>query len=815
MSLLIGYKTLYGMFTNPFKTALRHFRQQKLYTTLNIFGLALGVSCLLLAVTYWLDERSFDQFHENQEHLYRVTTSLIDRGNGDRILSGGTGQVQGAAFKEAVPEVRDYVRLLGGDIYGDVRHEKEVLNLQWLYVDDNFFELFTFPMIQGNPSTALEEINSIVLSESTALRFFNTTDAVGKLLHLDAEPSANRLGNKPLLVTAVVADPPANSSIQFDMLLPFRFLQLSFDDKNWLNAYLGTFVLLDEKADLEATVNKFNQVYAENAPAQIEQQGFDPKIRYGLQPLSDMHLNMLLGGDSWHEGGTVGESKPVYSNLFFGIAFFIFLLAGINFVNINIAGSLNRAKEVGIRKITGGSRWTLMGQFMGEAAILCGFSLVLALLLTTALLPFFNTLADKQIPFAIFLDWKFGLGLFLIFGVATLLSGLYPAVVLSAFRPAEVLYNRSRSLGQFRIGKALVVLQFSLAFILAVATIVFYSQMEFIHEKQLGYEPDYIVRAQVLGNRKLEPIKQFLANEIARKDGFEGVSFGGEFGNNALDTKIGDRTIQAVYQSADRNFLPVMEIPLQLGQNFTSENSREVLVNEAFVREAGLENPIGTFVHLHENYVDWEEPSQIVGVVADYHYESLHRPIRPLALYQLPRHSGDIWLKINKEKSREALQAFEELYHQAMPEASYRYRFLSDLNAREYAQEQRWQKIVSIATVLALLICCLGLFGIAHLNTVQRTKEIGIRKVLGASITGLVGLLSRDFLKLVLIALVIGSPVAYYLMQRWLEGFAYRVDIAWWTFVLAGVVAMVLAFLTVGSQCVRAAQVNPVESLQH
>lgn len=803
------------MYTNYLKTALRHFAHHKLNTLLNLSGLAMGVACLLLAVAYWLDERSYDNFHENSDQLYRITTKLIEREGDPPRNTGGTGQVQGPAFKEAVPEVLDYVRLLGGDVVGDVRHEEEVLKLQMVFADDNFFDLFTFPVLQGNPETALEELNSVVLSESTARRFFDSVNVVGTLLHLDADPSARRLGHKPMMVTAVVKDPPANSSIQFDILLPFRFLQLSFDDKNWLNAYLGTFVLLDERAERNATLAKFNQIYAEQAEAQLLEASYDPRISYGLQPITDMHLNMLLDGNGWHEGGTVGESKPIYSQLFFGIAFFIFLLAGINFVNINIASSLRRAKEVSIRKITGSSRRRLLIQFLGEAALLCGFSLLLALILTVVTLPAFNNLADKQITLAGFFSWKFGAGLLLIFILTTVLSGLYPAIVLSAFQPGDVLHNRNRSLGQSRLGRGLVVLQFSLAFLLAVATVVFQSQMQFIYQKDLGYQPNYVISSNIRGNREYEPVHQFLRNETARDDVFEGISFGGKFGHQSQEINVEDRKIRAVHQSVDRHFLSVMEIPLRLGQHFTAENKREVIVNEAFVRAAGLKEPIGASVRLHPNYTDWEEPMQIVGVVADYHFESLHKPIQPLALYQLPRHRDVIWLKIRKDKSQEALQTFEDLYRKAMPDASYEFYFLTDLNAREYDRERRWQKIIGLAAGLALLICCLGLFGISHLQTARRTKEIGIRKVLGATTVGLVRLLSKDLLRLVVLALVLSSPLAYYLVNSWLEGFAYRVDIFWWVFALAALVAIGVAFFTVSFHCLRAARANPVESLSN
>lgn len=810
----LGYKS-YAMNINYFKTSIRHFTRQKLTTLINISGLALGVTCLLLAVLYWVYERGYDRFHQQSDQLYRITTSLVERQGGDYKRTGGTGQVQGPAFKASVPEVLDYVRLLGGDIYGDVRYEDKVQKLQMLFVDDNFLELFDFPAIQGDPATALEEINAVVISERTALRFFNTTDAVGKLLHLDADPSAKRLGFKPMQVTAVVKDPPANSSIQFDVLFPFRFLQLSFDDKNWLNAYLGTFVLLDEQADLTATVQKFDRIYAENAAAQLKEINYDPDISYGLQPIADLHLNSLIDEGSWQEGGTVNGSKPAYSNLFFGIACFIFLLAGINFVNINLASSLKRAREVGIRKIIGSSRRRLIAQFMGEAALLCGFSLFMALLLTVLLLPAFNTLADKAIPLDYLVSWQFGVGLFGVFAGTTLVSGLYPAVVLSSFKPGEVLYNRNQSIGQFRMGKGLVVLQFSLAFLLAVSTMVYQSQLSFIYRKDLGYDPGLIVRTNIEGNREYAAIKQLLSNEIGRSKAFAGIAFGGDYNREPAATDIGEQTIQSVYQSVDQNYLSVLGIKLQQGRNFNTADNREILVNETFVREAGLKDPIGAAVQLHPDFGEGTEPYQIVGVMTDYHYKSLHQPIQPIVLYQRPWRNSGIWLKIRPGDSQRALREFETLYQKAMPGASYTFHFLTDLVAREYEREQRWKQIISIAAGLALLICCLGLFGISYLHVTQRTKEIGIRKILGATTAGLVRLLSGNFLKLVLFGLIISTPVAYYLLGQWLRGYAYRVEISGWIFVWSGVVSVSLALAAVSIHCIRAARANPVESLSN
>lgn len=804
------------MINMNFNLALRHLAHQKQYATLNVIGLAAGLACMLLAVLYWQDERRYDLFHEKTPQLFRVTAASISRETGNLEKTGGTRQVHGPAFKAEIPEIQAMTRLLGGDIKGDVRYEDHASKLQMLFVDDNFLEVFSFPLLHGNPATALKEINAIVLTEASALKLFGTTDALGKLLHLDADPSAERLGNKPMVVTGVVKDPPAQSSVQFEVLLPMRFMQLSFTDEAWLGGYLGTFVHLQQSADIQQINTKLDAVFEKYAGAEIKASGFDPQVHHSLQNIADIHLNPLDGvWNNWNECGVSGGSRPIYSNLFLGIAFFILLLASINFVNISIAASFGRAKETAVRKLNGSSRTSIFGQFMGESALLCGLTFAIALLFCCAVLPVFNDLADKKIVLRDAFDWKLAAGFALVFLLNVSLSGLYPAWLLSSFAPVEVLYSRNRSLRQLRTGKALVVLQFALAFLLAVATVIFWVQMDFIQRKDLGYQPELVVQTYISGNRDTRPIEQFLQNETARYPCFEGISYGTQFGNSGMETTVeGHRKIRAVYQDADPSFLSVMGIRLREGANFTAPNSREVLVNETFVRESGLQNPIGSQVVLHEDYAGGPAPYTIAGVLADFHFESLRKPVQPLVLFQTTQWGGGVWLKINREKSAEALAVFEKLYHQAMPGAVYEWHFMSALNARAYDREQRWKNIIGIAAALALLICCLGLFGLSHLSAAQRAKEVSIRKVAGASVADIVLLLTGHFLILVLIAMALATPVALLVMQQWLADFAYRIEIKAWMFAAAGAVAVTIALLTVGYQSVKAALADPVQALR-
>lgn len=798
------------MLKSYFKIAFRNLLKNKTLSFINIIGLAVGICCVLLAILYWKDERSYDQFHKNNPNLYRITTKQVENKGDQPSVSGGTGQVQGPAFKAQVPEILEYTRLLGGGISADYRTNEKLLKLTLLFADDTFFDVFSYKLIHGDPKTALKELNSVVITEATALKFFNSTNVIGRQFNMEADPSAQRLG-KPLIITGVVQNLPKHSSIQFEILHPFRFLQLSFEDKNWLNSYLGTFIVLVPGADIEKVVQKFNHIYSKNAPAQIKDTGHDPKISYGLQPITDIHLNSYTATGNSSEGGVLNGSKPAYSYLFLGIAFFILLMASINFINISIASSLKRVKEVGIRKITGSSKFQIILQFVGESAILCIIAFVLALVLAQTTLPVFNKLTDKQIAWQDF-DMRLSIWFFLLLISNIVLTGFYPAYILSNFKPAETLYNKQKISRKNIFGQSLIVIQFSLSVFLIVASIVFYSQMKFIKTKDLGYKPHQVIRTGIAGNREYKPIQKFLKNEIAKEPSIFQISFGGPMGD--LNTYIQNRTVMSTHRRIDENYISTLGIQLKEGRNLSYGTKSEALVNEAFVKQAGLDNPVGISLQLDSQYYDSKRVVDIVGVVRDFHFGSLKERIQPMVMYQEPENSGAIFLKIDQSQQKKALQAFEKIYKKAIPDAIYEYNFLDELNEREYKQEQRWEKIISIATVLSLIICCLGLFGLSQLATHERTKEIGIRKVLGASVVQITSLLSKEFVRLVILSFFIAAPVGWWATREWLQNFAYRVQIGWWVFALAGALAIIIALITVSLHAIKAAIANPVKSLR-
>jgi putative ABC transport system permease protein len=807
---------LLPMWRSFWKSAFRQLYRNKLYSTINVIGLAAGITCVLLAVLYWNDEYSFDAFHKNTPNLYRVTSSYLNE-QGSRHMTGNTGHVHGPAFKAGTPEVKHMVRVLGGSIGSTLLYRDKTIKVQPLWVDSSFFDVFSFPLVRGNARTALKDINSVVLTETLAKKLFNSTDVIGKVLSQEADPSFKRLA-KPLQVTAVVKDPPGNSSLQFDALFTFSFMELSFENDNWFGAWLGTFVVLNPGAKLPSVKDRFNAIYTEHAKSQVNNpeynaNNFDPKGEFGLQAMKDIHFNSNLAVSGWNEGAVVNVTSPVYSYAFMGIALFILAMAAINFINLSIASSLKRAKEVGIRKITGGSGRQIILQFLVESAILCLLSFLSALAAMGLLLPLFNDIAGKRITWSEILDTQLLSYFLLLFLVIIFLTGLYPAIVLSRFEAAKVLYNKQRLSGRNTFGRSLVVLQFTLAIFLIAATIVYYSQMDFIRTKNLGYNPSNIITTSVEGDRgDYKPIINYLKNELTKESSISSVAFGNHEGSE--ETLVNDRKFTAVNKSADENYLSVMEIPLVRGRNLSGNDKAGVIVNEAFVRAARLKQPIGErifSVWFHDTTYN-----TIVGVFRDYHFASLREPIRPMIIRMpsRPEQAYVLWIKFQKENQPKAIASLEKIYKQIMPTALFEYRFVDEKNAAEYLSEKRWQKVINFASVLAFVLCSLGLFGLAHLSTHQRIKEIGVRKVLGASPGQIMLLFTSGFLKLVLIAVCISIPLSLVAINKWLENFAYRVEIGWWMFGLAGLVAVLISFLTVSTQAVQAAIANPVNSLR-
>ena len=802
------------MFKIYLKTSLRHISRSRIYAIINIIGLATGITAMLLAILFWRDEVSFDRFHKNFPEMYRVTTSLLESKDGKRVLVGGTGQVQGPAFQAAAPEIRTYTRIMGGDIFSNVIANNKTIGIRPLFVEHNFLEVFSFEVLRGSAANALLNAESLVLTESTAKKFFGGIDVIGKLMTVDADPSYDRLG-RPLVVTAVVKDPAHNSSLQFDALYSFKFMELSFKDEAWLNAYMGTFLLLQPGTDVRQLEKKLGKVFEVQAGKQlaesIKQFGYDPLISYHLQHFGDIHFNPMMRTNGNAEGGVINGSDSVYSIVFLVISGFILLMAAINFININIAGSIKRSKEVGVRKIAGGSRLQIITQFLIEASILCCLSFFLSLLLTNIVLPVFNQLTGKEIEAIQVFSPAVLFYFLLLLLLLILITSFYPAFILSRFKPAEVLYNRvtGGKSGGFR--KALVILQFTPAIFLLISTIVYYSQMNYLRTKDLGYNPSQVIRTSVYGDRDYNSIIRNLKNEFAQEPLFKSVSFGSSGYTDRFE--FNGKSIEFFKKTADENYIPLLEIPLVAGRNFIAADTLDgIIVNETFVKLLGLDYAVGSRVQIYDFYERYSR--KIVGVIKDYHYNSPRTPIMPMMMYMKKNPDGDMWIKVEQANMEKDIAALGRIYKKAIPSALFNYELMDETNAKDFIKEQQWQKVVTIGTVVAFIICWLGLFGLAHLSTYQRIKEIGIRKVLGASLSQIVVLLTGGFVKLVVVAIIIASPLAWLAMNYWLQNYAYRVDIGPEVFLIAAIMAITVTLISVSYQSFRSALTNPVKSLR-
>jgi putative ABC transport system permease protein len=792
------------MFKNYFKTAWRNLSRNKIYSFINIAGLSLGLACAMLIMLYVKDEVSFDRFHKDVNNIYRIVSQRKE----NKIPV--TGLLQGPRFTQNVPGINSFVRV--ENRYEDIKTGTDVQSQSLLYVDSNFFSVFTFPLLSGNPETCLTEPHSIVLSEDAAKKQFGTTDAVRKIMMVKEDSTF-----APYKVTAVAKRCPQNSSIQFDVLLPFKESEADAKDThNWFNSFLNTFVVLNGKANLQTVEKQMQNFYVADAKQtfyeMLKIDGVDPNNvsmgTYFLQPYPDMHLNPDLPATT----GANNSSNPMYSYILSGIALFVLLIACINFVNLTIARSVRRAKEVGIRKVVGGERNQLIMQFLGESFFLCTIAFVFAIALVQLLLPLFNNLANKALSISYLFDAKLIAGYIILYIITGLLAGFYPALILSGYNPVQTLYSRFRIAGKNYLQKSLVVLQFTLASFLIIATFIIYFQFNFLTKTDLGYDDNNLVIVNKNGLTHTDAA--VFKNELLKDPNIVGVSVknAGERGTGTKNA-VGS-TISFAYETVDENYLPLLKIPLIAGRNFSTafpaDSTQSIIVNESFVKKANWKNPVGETINMLGSS---NQTYRVIGVVKDYHFASLTKKITP-QLFSMNGSYGSYYIKIKPNTATASLQWMQKTYQQFYPMSSYSYVFKNDENRKQYADVEKWKQIMLLAAMLTIFISCIGLFGLSVLSAEKRTKEIGIRKVLGASVQSIVTTLSTDFIKLVVMALLVASPLAYIAANKWLQNFPYRITISWWLFSLAAMLVILIALATVSFQAIKAAITNPVKSLR-
>jgi putative ABC transport system permease protein len=795
------------MIKNYFKIAFRTFVRNKVFSFVNITGLALGLTCCMLILLYGKDEVSFDRFHKKQEQLFQLTCHRVSTQGEDKHFAIAA-MVQGPAFKQEIPEIEAFVRVNKQEV--TVKKDGQVFTEKVTWTDANFFSVFSFPLLTGSPTSALSDLHSVVLTYEMAEKYFGTAEAIGKTIELEMDGKF-----EPFVVTGIAKKAPQNSSIKFNMLLPFKYLETIHPDNGWMWVSYPTYFLLNPKANTALIETKMAAVFATQAQEEIAmntQAGYHDKFIWGLQPFVQMHLNAGFEG-------APEVSNPLYTYLLTGIALFILLIACINFINLTIAQSLKRGKEIGIRKVIGSQRNQLIKQFLGESLFVCFIAFSLAILWTKLILPVFNELANKQLSLSYLFDFQLVATYFLLFLITGMVAGFYPALVLSNLQPVETLYKKTGLASKNYLAKGLVVLQFSIASFLIIVTLFIYAQFDYLTKTDLGYNDKNLLEMTVPEAIMNKPLMDVFKSEFSKTSGIEAVSYRNE-GHFGGKTKVGNKELTATYMRIDDEYLNVLQVPLVAGRyfskDFPADSTNSVVVNEAFVKEADWQDPIGKTIDFM-NFPDWgNRKITVVGVVKDYHDQSLKEKIKPVVFTQEARLPlGKFAMRIKPTNVPQTLAAIEKTYQKLSPFHPFQYDFKADLNDKSYEAEAKWKQIITFSAIVTIFISCIGLFGLSLFSIQKRLKEVGIRKVFGASVQQIVGLISFDFIKLVLLAFLIATPLAWFSVNKWLQNFAYRVDMSWQVFALAGILALAIALVTVSYNAIKAAILNPIHSLKN
>ncbi|MBO0948395.1 ABC transporter permease [Fibrella forsythiae] len=783
------------MFRNYIKIAWRNIVKSKTFSLINVLGLALGMTCSLLILLWVNDERSINKFHVNGPRLYQVFENQKWTGNEVSTTSATPGPLA-PALKAEIPEIDKTVKITWEEEHLLTVGEKAYKE-KGRYASADLFQLFTFPLSHGNPKTAIVGATSIVISEKAALKFFGTTNVLGRVIKFDNKENRQ--------ITGVMRDIPETSTLKFDFVLPLGPHETKNEWMNkWENNGIRTFALLHPAASPDRVNAKILNMVQQHEKKVTT-------ITTFLFPFEDTYLYSKFTNGQ-RDGGRIE-----YVRLFTVVAIFILIIACINFMNLATARSAKRAKEVGIRKVVGAERMYLVGQFIGEAILTAGMALVFAVVLVQLLLPAFNRLTEKQITihYADPIYWLTLLGLALITGI---ISGSYPALFLSSLQPVRILKGTLRfNAGAVLFRQGLVVFQFALSLLLIIGTLIAGRQVDFIRTKNLGLDRENVVYMALEGDlpKQYESFKQ----ELLQSPGIQDVSASGsdpmEIGNSTIGVEWtgkdpADKTL-FTQMPVGYDFLSTMKVKLLDGRDFSKNivtDTTNYLINEEAARRMGMKNPVGQYLKF------WQKPGKIVGLVKNFHLNSLRVAIEPLILRLDTTYSSTLLVRTRPGQTEKALASMRQLTKKYNPAYPFDYQFADESFEKQYKSETLIGKLANYFAILAIFIACLGLFGLAMFTAEQRTKEIGVRKVLGASVPNIVALLSKDFLRLVLIAILLASPVAWYAMSQWLLDFKYRIDIDWWVFALAGTIAIAIALFTVSFQSIKAALMDPVKSLR-
>ncbi len=798
------------MLKNYLKIAVRNLLRHKGYTLINISGLAVGMACCLLILLFVQDELSYDRYYERAGRIHRLRVERF-AGGGETELVARAAAPMAPAIINDYPQVERAVRI-SQRTYLVERGDQRFYEEKFFWADSTLFDVFSFKLVKGDPKTALAAPHSVVLTEELAKKYFGDKEPMGQLLMIEKREAK---------VTGIVQRPPAQSHFTFDLLGSFSTLEVLNQRPStqwgWWNLGYHTYLLLvpgAPAADLQAQLRELPSRYVGDE----EKQSGYRQFLY-LQPLTDIHLH------SHYRGEIEPNSDIAYVYVFSAVALFILIIACINFMNLAIPhGGTQRAKEVGMRKTAGAVKSQLVGQFLGESILLAIFAFLVALLLIEFFMPSFNQLASKALSPRYFEQIPFFAGAFLFAVIVGIVAGIYPAFALSAFQPVEVLKGKASSgaKGAF-FRKGLVIFQFAISVALIVGSMVAFHQMRFMQSKNLGFQKEQMVVLNMRNNEEVRRRFEFFKTEIEQIPAVIGAAFSSSVPGRGNNTNVISRkegmneegqtmSILAV----DYDFVQTYGLELVSGRAFSKNFATDTaafVINEATVKALGwrtAEEAVGN--KLTRQFSDTR---QVIGVVKDFHFSSVQNAIEPLVLQIYPRWFNYVSVHIDAKDVPETLSQLREKCQALAPGRPFEYFFLDDDFDRQYRLEERVSQILNVFTAITIFVACLGLFGLASFMAEQRTKEIGIRKVLGATVSNVTLLLSKDFVKLVLAANLIAWPAAYFAMNKWLQAFAYRINLGWWMFALAGGVALAIALLTVSTQAIKAALTNPVEALRY
>ncbi len=792
------------MLKNYLKTAIRNILKDKIYAFINLSGLAVGIAVCLLMVLYIQHELSYDKFHHNAERIHRMVLDL--KMEGQEIHFNSTYPLLANTMKTEIPEVVKATRLNERDAQVVKKDEQVFQENDIYFADPDFFEIFDFQLVEGNPETALSAPNQVLLTPELAAKYFgnNVNNIVGSMM---------QIGEENYTVSGIIEPSPANSHFHYNAVASMLGTWFD-DDKTWNNFNVSTYIMLAPQASIESVLAKVPAMMQQHNPNLEEQRKSGIDITVSAQPLTDIHLHSDLDGEFEPNGSII----YVYAMAI--IAFVILLLACVNYVNLSTALSVKRIREVGIRKTLGSTKSSLVMQFGTEAVVMTLLATLVATALVALLQQSFNHLVGNNISLEI-LTSPLGIITILIFSILLgMLAGSYPAFFLSKFKPTEAFAGKS-SAGGLKTGflrNVMVTGQFVASIALITCTIITWQQIDYIRSKELGFDKENVV---IIENAHKIPSMEAFKNSLTQNSDILAVGaarwkpVGEDFDGTSLETEENRGNTQIVnVMQIDDDYIPALNLNIKEGRNFSKEftaDAQSVILNEQAVARFGLENPVGKRVYFPGD----TSVFTIIGVVGDFNFQSLKNEIAPLIFFSRDMaQCRNFIVKTKGDDIRETLSFMENAWNAQQPGVPFTYSFLDETYDALFKSEVRTGKIFSMFAILAIFIACMGLLGLAAYAVERRTKEIGIRKVMGASAGQIVGLLSKDFLRYVIIGAVLAFPLAWYAMNFWLQGFAYRIDMQWWMFVMAGLLTVVIALLTVSFQSVRAALANPIESLR-